>query len=235
MKRVRILGAGMRARQVVDLIGWQFRDEYSIEGYYDDAFPIGAVGPRNLPILGTVSQGIDDASRAGCSVFIAMGTKASAKGCDAFLALRERKVHLISLLSRDAHISPSAKIGENVVVFPGVMIGCESVLGNIVCVYGGTVIEHDGLIGNNITLGPGVALAGCTQIGSHSFVGVGCSAKPEVKVGSGTLIGAGSVLVTDIPSHVIAFGQPALPKRAVRSGDEVPTEQEVQRLAQKGF
>ena len=210
MKNLRIFGAGMRARQVVDLIGWQFPEEYSIEGYYDDALSVGALGPRNFPILGSVDQGVDEVSRIQCSAFIALGTKASARGCDVYLDLRDRKVDVVSLISRDAHISPSSKIGRNVVIFPGVTIGCDSALGDIICVYGGTVIEHHGVLGSNLTIGPGVALAGCTQIGDHSFLGAGCCTRPEVKVGPGTLIGTGSVLISDIPSHVIAFGQPAV-------------------------
>ena len=38
---------------------------------------------------------------------------------------------------------------------------------------------------------------------------------PFVRIGAGALIGAGSVVTRDIPAAVVAFGNPAVPRRTV--------------------
>ncbi|MEO8352582.1 MAG: sugar O-acetyltransferase [Chthoniobacteraceae bacterium] len=52
------------------------------------------------------------------------------------------------------------------------------------------------------------------EIGSDVWVGGGAIICPGVKIGSGTVIGAGSVVTKDIPSGVIAAGNPCRVLRA---------------------
>ena len=229
-KKIRIFGAGVRASIVVDLISWQFIDQYFVEGYYDDRFSIGSVGPRGYPVLGNVAQGLKETYKSGTSVFIALGTKASAFGWEVFLALNNQSIDIVNLVSPSAHISPSSQIGQNSLVLPGVYVGCEARIGNMFCAHGGSVVEHHCKVGNNVLLGPGVAIASKVTIGHHTFVGAGSQIIPEMSIGSGTILGAGSLVVRDIPSYVVAYGQPATPMRNVRSGDEVPTEQDIKRF-----
>src|ERR1017187_9221893 len=107
MRRLRVFGAGINAAKIVDLIAWQFADNVEVEGFYDDRRPAGAKGPGNLPILGTVAQGLDEVPRHDVDAFVALGTKASAKSCEIFLALRAAGASLPSLIAPSAHISPS--------------------------------------------------------------------------------------------------------------------------------
>ena len=123
MENLRIFGAGVRASVVVDLIHWQFADRIVVEGYYDDRLPAGTNGPAGYPVLGTVVEGIEAVWRDGTAAFIALGTLASARGCQVFLELRSRHVRVLKLVSPHAHVSPSAQIGENALIMPGVFIG----------------------------------------------------------------------------------------------------------------
>ena len=50
-------------------------------------------------------------------------------------------------------------------------------------------------------------------IGSNVFIGMNCLVLPGVKVGSDVVIGAGSVVAKDVPSGVIAAGNPCVPIR----------------------
>lgn len=45
-------------------------------------------------------------------------------------------------------------------------------------------------------------------IGNNVWIGGNCSILPGVTIGDNTVIGAGSVVTKDIPSHVVAFGNP---------------------------
>ena len=53
------------------------------------------------------------------------------------------------------------------------------------------------------------------KIGPGAQIGVNVTILPFVRIGAGALIGAGSVVTRDIPAAVVAFGNPAVPRRAV--------------------
>ena len=236
MKKVRLFGSGIRGQIVADLIHWQFSKRFVVDGFYDDHYPNIKVGPGGHPVLGTVTDGIAQLSRAkDRSAFVGLGTKASARSCEVFLELRSRGVEIISLVSPTAHVSPSAKIGLNALIFPGAYVGSQVHIGDLVCVHAGTAIEHHSRIGHNVLLGPGCALSGYARIDNHAFLGAGCKIIPLARVGTGSFLGAGSVVVDDVPAHVVAYGVPAVKKRAVQAGDEVPTRVAIDRLTKLGM
>ena len=69
------------------------------------------------------------------------------------------------------------------------------------------------------------------RIGSNVWIGSGAIILPGVTIGDNSIIGAGSVVTKDIPSNVIAFGNPAKVYRKITpeddkyyNGKEVPVE-----------
>ena len=80
------------------------------------------------------------------------------------------------------------------------------------------------VIGNDVTLAPrvqilahdastkrhlGLTRLGKVAIGDRVFVGASAIILPGVTIGSDVIIGAGSIVVEDIPSGVVAVGNPA--------------------------
>jgi sugar O-acyltransferase (sialic acid O-acetyltransferase NeuD family) len=228
--RLRIFGAGLRAQVAVDQIAWHFKDKYIVEGYYDDKLPLDSPGPNGFPVLGTIDQGVAATPGSGADVYLAMGTYRSWRSCELFVELSVKGLKFARLIAPTAHVSPSAVIGENALIFGGVFVGSEAVVGHLFTAHGGTVVEHHCTIGNNVLLGPGVTLAGLTHIEDHCFLGSGTSTKPRTRVGVGTMTGAGSVVIADLPPGVIAAGLPAARQRDVTDSDEVPHPSFVKRL-----
>jgi len=60
------------------------------------------------------------------------------------------------------------------------------------------------------------------EIGSDCWVGGGSIILPGVKIGSKTVIGAGSVVTRDLPSGVVAAGNPCRVLRELGEGDALP-------------
>lgn len=107
--------------------------------------------------------------------------------------------------------------------------GSNIYLGNRVYMNFGCVILDcaEVRIGNDVMFGPNVQLFPATHpldpierasgrelakpitIGSHVWIGGGAIILPGVTIGDGTTIGAGSVVTKDIPSDVVAVGNPA--------------------------
>lgn len=57
-------------------------------------------------------------------------------------------------------------------------------------------------------------------IGSNVWIGGGTTVNPGVTIGSNTVIGSGSVVVKDIPSNVIAEGNPCKVLREITKEDK---------------
>ena len=88
-------------------------------------------------------------------------------------------------------------------------------------------------IGDHVFLGPNVQLYAVTHpleaelrrqglerglpitIGDDAWLGGGVIVCPGVEIGEGAVVGAGSVVVRDIPAHVVAAGNPCRPIRSL--------------------
>lgn len=235
MKRLRIFGAGIRGAVIADLVGWQLSDDFVIDGFYDDVHEPGTATHGGSRILGSVEQGLEESAGADFSVIIGFGTRGSDVACSLLMQLRERGVTPVSLIARDAHVSPSATIGSNTMVMPGVYVGARATIGDLCTTHGGVVVEHDSRIDDNVLLGPGVVLASACHVSSHVFLGAGTRLVPDIEVGVGSLVGAGSTVTRPVPPHVVAFGNPVSVKRATSVEDEVPDQDAIERLHECGF
>lgn len=58
------------------------------------------------------------------------------------------------------------------------------------------------------------------SIGNNVWIGGGVQVMPGVTVGDGTVIGSGSVVTKDIPSGVVAFGNPCKAIRKITEKDK---------------
>lgn len=112
-------------------------------------------------------------------------------------------------------ISPTAKIGENTIIFPNVYIGNNVVIGDNTIIYPNTVIYDNCIIGNNVkihancTIGADAfyykkhpdsfeQLETCGNVVIEDFVHIGANCTIDKGVTSSTIIGAH----TKIDNHV---------------------------------
>ena len=114
-------------------------------------------------------------------------------------------------------------------------------LGSNVYVNAGLKLVDDShiYIGDNTMLGPNVVLATAghpidpelrgkglqynlpVRIGKNCWLGAGVIVMPGITIGDNTVIGAGSVVTKDIPSGVVAVGNPCKVLREVGERDKI--------------
>ena len=93
-------------------------------------------------------------------------------------------------------------------------------------------------VGDNTMFGPNVIIATAghpvlprlrekgyqynmpVKIGKNCWLGAGVIVLPNVTIGDNTVIGAGSVVTKDIPSGVVAYGNPCRALRKINEKDE---------------
>lgn len=121
---------------------------------------------------------------------------------------------LTSLIHPFSCVSPSAEIGDGVVIMPGAVVNACARIGDGCILNTGSSVDHDCLLGNFCHISPGAHLAGSVAFGDLVWAGIGASVVNGVSVAPESIIGAGAVVVSDIAASGTYVGVPA--KRRLR-------------------
>jgi acetyltransferase-like isoleucine patch superfamily enzyme len=120
-------------------------------------------------------------------------------------------------------------IGDDVAIWSNSVIDYGCRIGDRVKIHCNCYVAQFTELEDDVFLAPGVTIANDLypgdrrsaelmagpRIGAGAQIGVNVTILPYIRIGSGALIGAGSVVTRDIPSGVVAFGNPAVVRRAV--------------------
>ena len=123
---------------------------------------------------------------------------------------------LLTLVHPNAYIGRKCEFYTGVVIEPGVTVSPFAILRRGVFIGRGATIGHHNDIGEFSTVNPGVTLTGNIKLGEYVQIGPGATVINRTTIGSKTVIGAGSVVTKDIPSGVIAYGNPC---KVIREND----------------
>ena len=176
--------------------------------FIDDNMDVGqAYGARQF----TYEQFKKSSSPAECRVVIAHGEPRIRR----ILAdkVRDEGYTLGSVVDRTARLSPSARLGEGVIVFPYTYISSCAVIGDNVLIIYGSAVGHDSIIGNNAVVSTLVSISGNCSIGAGCYIGTTACIKERVSIGENTIIGMGSCVFRDVGPGMIAVGNPARESR----------------------
>jgi len=127
--------------------------------------------------------------------------------CEKF---RARGARFVNLIQPMACLSPSATLGEGVIVEAMTGIGAGAHIGDFSTVLSHANIGHDARLGAYVAVAPFAAILGRTVIGDGVTIGCHAVVLPDLKIGPGATIGAGSVVLRDVPPGATVFGVPAM-------------------------
>lgn len=126
---------------------------------------------------------------------------------------------LFTHISSKAMVSNSAKVLEGAIVLPGGFVGPKTLVGTGALINTNAVVEHQSALQNFASLAPGALILGGSVVGHGSHVGPASIIDSKISMGANSILGANSYLRCDLPELVIAYGNPAFPKRS-RQKDE---------------
>jgi acetyltransferase-like isoleucine patch superfamily enzyme len=126
-------------------------------------------------------------------------------------------------------IREGCEIGDDVCIWSNTVVDYGCRIGDRVKIHCNCYVAQYTDLENDVFLAPGVTIANDLypgddrsaqlmagpRIGAGAQIGVNVTILPFVRIGAGALIGAGSVVTRDIPAGVVAFGNPAMARRAV--------------------
>lgn len=206
-RRLAIIGAGGHgkvAADIAELVGWN-------EIHFFDDYP-----PETYPwiVKGNISDLIEQLS-AYDGLFVAIGNNAFRKKVLELLEAHN-ETSLITLIHPKAVVAKSALIKEGGLVAASAVINPSVVIEKGCIVNTSSSIDHDCHIEQFSHIAPGVHLSGNIKIGENNWIGVGSTIIQGVTLADDVYLGAGSVVVKNLMSAGLYYGNPAKFQRNIK-------------------
>ena len=130
-----------------------------------------------------------------------------------FDKIKDAHLKMATLIDNTAIVSPTAKIGQAVIVSELCYVSSLVTLKDNSVLNTNALVGHDVNISENCVISSLANIGGGCSIGENSYIGMGVQIKQGIKIGRGVIVGMGSVVHSDIQDGVIALGNPARPMR----------------------
>lgn len=201
--KIVIFGASGQAKETIDLIENNVKGK--ILGLID-------IKPFEKSILGYKYLGNDKEidviikKKKATHFFVAIGDIQIRSKI--YLAMR-KKLEPISIFSKKANISKHAKLGEHVIVYPGVTINADVMVGNNVYVNSNASVGHEVKIGNHVNINPGASIGGKVIVDDFCIIGIGSAIRENLHIAKNTTIGGGAMVTKDTEPNKTYIGVPA--------------------------
>lgn len=212
MQNILIVGSAGHARVVIDAVERQ--GSYRIVGLLDRFRELGSQtlgyqvlgGEEDLPTL-QHQYGLH-------GVVIAVGDNHARARITEQVTSICPTLELVSIVHPSAQIGKAVLIGPGCVVLAGACIGSGARLGSACLLNTQASLDHDSVMEDFASLGPGARTGGDCRISAFSAIGLGANLVHKIQIGRHTVVGAGSLVMRNLPDHVVAYGSPAKVIRA---------------------
>lgn len=198
VKRVLVLGAGVAAMQVLDIL-LHDREVLPV-GCLDDNPAVQGATLFGVPVLGTLDR-LEDLwkEHAFDACIVGVGTNLAVRA-KFFAAAKNLGIPMVNAIDPTARINRHAVLGEGIVMCSFVHVGLNALIGDNCFLAAHTNVDHHCHLGNTVLMGPGCLLSGTVSVGSQVLMGSGVIIQPCLKIGDNCRIASGSVIIKDIPS-----------------------------------
>jgi UDP-perosamine 4-acetyltransferase len=200
-----IVGAGGHGKVALEIL--RAAGGCRIAGFLDADPALAGTQLCGVAVLGAINLLPRLRHQKITSAFVAIGENRARRQYAALL--REQGITLINAIHPSAIVSPTAKLGVNVMLAAGAIVSTDSRIGDSVIVNTGAVVDHECEIEESAHICPGAHLAGRVRIGRGAFVGLGANVIQCLTIGHDAIIGAGAAVIRDVPAHATAVGVPA--------------------------
>jgi UDP-perosamine 4-acetyltransferase len=212
-----IIGAGGHGRVVLEIL--RAAGKYRAIGFLDSDPSLAGTEVAGLPVFGPVNQMGKLRHQKIKAAIVAIGDNRTRRSYARLLD--DQGMELINAIHPSACISPSAKIGHNVVIAPGAIVTTEATIADSVILNTGCCVDHECEIGEAVHICPTAALAGRVRVGAGAFIGLGAKIIQCMSIGEDATIGAGAVVIRDVPAGATVVGVPARIIQAIAAVSEV--------------
>lgn len=205
--RLVIVGAGGHGREALTVARAVNRTHtrWSEIVFVDDA-PTERTASRLVRLGAACIGGLDRLTEVGDEHVVAIGDPVVRR------AVVERiggAAPAVELVDPSARIGDDVELGPGVMVFPGTVCTTNIRIGSHTHVNCGVIVSHDCRVGAMVSLSPGVRLNGGVTVEDGAFLGTGAVVLPGLTIGQGAVVAAGAVVIDDVAPAATVMGVPA--------------------------
>lgn len=205
MKNLVIVGAGGMGRTLYDIarecVG--FGTQFQIAGFIDDNTDALLDYTNYPPILGRIS----DYEPCSNDIFASSIGGSSRRTC--IETLLSRGAEFINLIHQTARIGSNVKIGKGNIIGAFTTLGADCKIGDYNLIQSYTVIGHDAEIGNFNRIDTHVTCVGGIKINDETTIHTSAVINHKVHVERGAKVGACSFVIRKVKEGTTVLGVPA--------------------------
>ncbi len=208
MKEIVIYGTGGFGREIMDALTFQNQKtkQYEIVGFIDDNDKCIGTQINGYPVLGTGEFLL--ASRKPISVLVCIGTPTVRKGIIERLC-KNPMIEYPNFIANGVQFNLElVQLGKGNIIASRCDLTVNIAISNFNIINLQCTVGHDCIMEDYVTLAPGCRISGNVTIEEGCDIGTGTCIRQGLTIGTQTVVGMGSVVVKDIPSHVMAYGNP---------------------------
>lgn len=197
VRRLVLIGAGMAANQVIDIL---LHDEaqQAVAIVDDDRARLGEA-IDGVPVIGSSDRAIELFEQGAVdAAVITVGTSVTAR-----TRLRETCAQaglpLSNVIDPSVRITSGVRIGAGNIICANCHFGVGTIIGDNNLISAHNSFDHHSELGSDITTGPACVTSGLVKIGDGCRFGMGVFIEPRVTIGAGAQIASGAVIVGSVP------------------------------------
>ena len=204
--KLAIYGTGGAGREMHELIVYcaALNKRWTEIVFIDDTKEAGVCyGARMFPFEAFQREFARDEIEA----IIAVGEPSARKAL--YERLKDAGYRLATIVHPTSVVSPSAVLGEGVIIKDSISISSDAVIKDNVCVNGISMIGHGVEIGEHCEISSHVVVAGNTKVGPGVYIGISASIRDHIEIGENGIISMGAVVLRSVRPNMTVIGNPA--------------------------
>lgn len=123
-----------------------------------------------------------------------------------FHALKAAGFILPSVVSPQAHVARSARLGEGTIVMHAACVGPDALVGANTIVNTRALVEHDARIGSHCHVATAAVVNGGATVGDRTFVGSGAVCREGLAIGADCIVAMGERVIKPMPDGTRLVG-----------------------------
>ena len=199
VERIALIGAGLGATQVIDILAAD-ASRRPVAIVDDDQERWGGL-VADIPVVGGTGQLREHHAEGRFeSAVVCISTSVPARTRFRELC-GELGIPLANAIHPTARICAEVEIGAGNVVCAFCHLGVGTRVGdnNFLSAYNS--FDHHSVLGSDISTGPGCMTSGLVRIGDRARFGTGIFVEPHVEIGAGVQVASGAVIVSSVPAE----------------------------------
>jgi len=204
-----LIGGGGHCKSCIDVIRAEGR--FEIAGIVESAgFQINPEQElvSGCPVIGT-DDDLPELIRRYKNALITIGQiRNPAVRIRLFEKAREIGANFPVIISPNAYVSGTAKIGAGTIVMHQALVNTEAMVGFNCILNTGCLIEHEAMVGDHCHISTHAILNGQCRVGSRTFIGSRSVLSNNTEIAVDTLVSAGSVVLRSLETPGTYIGNP---------------------------